>query len=123
MNHTLVFNETGNNFFLKLKNLVNNNNNVIMLVLHKQIRSTTQLCSNLTIIGSLISWERIEKHYFPKEIMTDEREVIVLYTINELEPCRTYTAVIMISTSLIEKTDNVTFSKFMYILLLNKCFF
>ena len=94
-----------------------------MLVLHKQIRSTTQLCSNLTIIGSLISWERIEKHYFPKRIITDGREVIVLYTINELEPCRAYTAVIMISTSLtlVEKADNITFSKFMFILLLNKC--
>ena len=92
-----------------------------MLVLHKQIRSTTQLCSNFTIIGSLISWERIEKHYFPKKIMTDEREVIILYTINELEPCRTYTAVIMISTSLVEKADNIKFSKFMFILLLNKC--
>ena len=43
--------------------------------------------------------------------MTDEKEVIVLYTINELEPCRTYTAVIMISTSLVEKADNITFSK------------
>ena len=93
-----------------------------MLVPCKQIRSTTQLCSNLTIIDSLISWKRIEKH---KELlMTDEthgREVIVLYAINELEPCRTYTAVIMISTSLIEKADNITFSKF--ILLLNKCFY
>ena len=92
-----------------------------MLVLCKQISSTTQLCSNLTIIGSLISWEGVEKHYFPKEIMTDEREVIVLYTINELEPCQTYTAVIMISTSLVEKADNFTFGKF--ILLLNNFFY
>ena len=81
----------------------------MLFLLCKQIRSTTWLCSNLTIIGSLISWERIVKHYCPKIIKTDKREVTVVYTLNELEPCKIYTAVIR--TSLVEETDNITFGK------------
>ncbi|XP_019857005.1 PREDICTED: uncharacterized protein LOC109585381 [Amphimedon queenslandica] len=97
VNYTLIFNETSSKYFyVELLNF---------------IQSNKRFC-DIAIVGKIQSWEEdAEKYYSPENIATDMRETYVLYIMDGLEPCKTYTAVISVINTLkniIENEDNVT---------------
>ncbi|XP_019856803.1 PREDICTED: uncharacterized protein LOC109585248 [Amphimedon queenslandica] len=95
VNYTLLFNETRKYFYVELLNFV---------------QSNKRFC-DIAIVGKIESCEEdADKYYSPENIATNMRETYVLYIMDGLEPCKTYTAVISVMNTLknkIENEDNV----------------
>ena len=85
-----------------------------------QVKTTTHFCEDY-IIG-----KTNEKEYPSQRLISNDQENNVSFIINDLEPCRVYTAVISVINSLdeIATEDNVTFSElYLYSMQVYKIFY